>query len=146
MVFVAVKPQIFPEIEDEIAANYREGQIILSIMAGIDIATVGKKLPEDAKIVRLMPNTAMGVGAGVCLSPLRLCNGNRKSWLVDMLSSIAIVEEIPEKMMNGAMAISGSGPAYFYTMIDAMTLGGIEVGIPRKTGAFFGNPNDVGGC
>ena len=49
VVFVAVKPQIFPEIEDEIAANYREGQIILSIMAGIDIATVGKKLPKDAK-------------------------------------------------------------------------------------------------
>lgn len=133
VVFVAVKPQIFPEIEDEIAANYREGQIILSIMAGIDIATVGKKLPKDAKIVRLMPNTAMGVGAGVCLFTANdYVTETEKSWLVDMLSSIAIVEEIPEKMMNGAMAISGSGPAYFYTMIDAMTLGGIEVGIPKK--------------
>ncbi len=133
VVFVAVKPQVFPEIEEEIAANYREGQIILSIMAGLDLATVGKKLSKDAKIIRLMPNTAMGVGAGVCLlTANENVTETEKTWVIDMLSTIAMVEDIPEKMMNGAMAISGSGPAYFYTMIEAMTLGGIEVGVPKK--------------
>lgn len=131
LVFVAVKPQIFPEIERELADNYHQGQILLSIMAGIDLSKVGEVLSEEAKIIRLMPNTAMRVGAGVCLlSANKNVTEEEKQRITVLLSAIAMVKEIPEKMMNGAMAISGSGPAYFYTMMDAMVLGGIEVGVP----------------
>lgn len=132
VVFVAVKPQVYPEIEDIIAENYREGQIIISMMAGVTLATLEAKLPE-AKIVRIMPNTAMSVGAGVCLFTANQKVGEKeKTWLIEVLSTLGLVEEMDESTMDGAMAISGSGPAFFYTMIEGLVLGGIEVGLPKK--------------
>lgn len=131
VVFIAVKPQVYPEIADIIADNYREGQIIISIMAGVALENISAKLPK-AKIVRIMPNTAMSVGAGVCLfTANENLTEKEKDWLIEVLSSLGLVEEIKESMMDGAMAISASGPAFYYTMVESMVLGGIEVGLPK---------------
>lgn len=132
MVFIAVKPQVYPDVENILASHYREGQILVSIMAGLSLATIGRKIPK-AKIVRLMPNTAMAVGAGVCLySQNDYLEEKEKQWLFDLLSHIAMVVEIDESKMNAGSAISGSSPAFFYSMIEGLVLGGIEVGLPKK--------------
>lgn len=129
---IAVKPQVYPLVADEIVANYQEGTLLLSIMAGVTLATLGEKLPQSAKVIRLMPNTAMVVGEGVCLlSANENVTAEEKERIKDLLSLLGLVKEIPEKNMNGAMAISGSGPAFFYTMAEAMMLGGIETGLPK---------------
>lgn len=130
---IAVKPQVYPSIAGEIAAGYQEGTLLLSIMAGVTLATLSETLPQNAKVIRLMPNTAMAVGAGVCLLA---ANENvteaEKEQISSVFSLLGLVKEISEKNMNGAMAISGSGPAFFYTMAEAMMLGGIETGLPKE--------------
>jgi pyrroline-5-carboxylate reductase len=132
-VIIAVKPQIYPNIAAEIAENYREGTLLLSIMAGVTVATLEENLPESAKVIRLMPNTAMAVNAGVCLlSANKNVTDAEKQRIIDLLSLLGMVKEIPEKNMNAAMALSGSGPAFFYTMIEGMMLGGIKAGLPKK--------------
>ena len=129
---IAVKPQVYLSIAEEIGAAYRRGMIIISIMAGVKIETIAKHLPDDAKIIRLMPNMAMTVGAGVLLMT---CNDKvsaaEKERIKGLFADMALVKEIPEKLMDAGTAISGSGPAFFYMMIEGMTLGGIEAGFGK---------------
>lgn len=131
-VILAVKPQIYPAVADLVSQNYREGQILISIMAGITLDTLAKGLPETAKIIRLMPNMAMTVGAGVCLLT---ANENvteaEKEEVKSLLAPMGLVKELPEHLMDAGTAISGSGPAFFYTMVEAMMLGGIREGFTR---------------
>lgn len=130
---IAVKPQVYPSIAREITAAYREGSLVLSIMAGVTLATLGETLPPKAKVIRLMPNTAMAVGAGVCLlAANENVTAEEKERITAILSRLGLVKEIPEKQMNGAMALAGSGPAFFYTMAEGMMLGGIETGLPKE--------------
>lgn len=130
---IAVKPQVYPFVAEEIAAHYREGLLLVSVMAGISMADIGKHLPSSAKIIRLMPNMAMAVGAGVCLLT---ANENvteaEKARLVGLLSPLGLVKEIPEHLMDAGTALSGSGPAFFYSMVDAMMLGGVQAGFSRN--------------
>ncbi len=133
IIFLAVKPQLYPSIKDEVKSYYRDGKILVSIMAGVDLATLGRDLPANAKIVRLMPNGAMAIGKGICL----YCdNGNltesEKAWLLDLLSSMGMVKELPETQMNAAMSVAACSPAVYYTLLDGMILGGISVGLSKE--------------
>lgn len=130
---IAVKPQVYPQIAAEIATNYQKGTLLLSIMAGVTLATLCATLPADAKVIRLMPNTAMSVGEGVCLlSANQNVTAAEKQKIHDLLSLLGLVKELPENKMNSGMAVSGSGPAFFYTMAEAMMLGGIQTGLTKK--------------
>lgn len=132
-VFLAVKPQVYPSLREEITAGYRKGQVLISIMAGVELDTIGASLPQDAKIVRLMPNGAMSIGKGICL----YCdNGNvpqkEKTFLLSLLGSMGLVRELPEKQMNAAMAVASCSPALYYTVLDSLMLGGIAVGLTKE--------------
>lgn len=129
---ISVKPQVYPAVADTVAAHYREGQILLSIMAGITLETLAAKLPPSAKVIRLMPNMAMSVGAGVCLmSANENVTEEEKQQVKEIFSAFGLVKEIPEHQMDAGTALSGSGPAFFYSMIDAMMLGGVQAGFTR---------------
>ena len=144
VLFLAVKPQVFPEVEDVLSKNYREGQIIVSIMAGVTMETIGEKIPH-AKIIRLMPNTAMAVGAGACLfTANEQVTEKEQDWVKSLLSRLGTVTVLKEAQMNAATAISGSGPAFFYAMIESLVLGGIEVGLPKKTALDLANQTMYG--
>ncbi|MBR5329091.1 MAG: pyrroline-5-carboxylate reductase [Firmicutes bacterium] len=132
-VVIAVKPQVYPSVADEIAAHYKEGQILISIMAGVKMETLGAKLPAYAKIIRLMPNMAMTVGKGVCLlSANPNVTEEEKAHIMSILGVMGLVKEIPEHLMDAGTAISGSGPAFFYSMVEAMMLGGVKEGFSRN--------------
>lgn len=128
-IVLAVKPQVYPSVAAKISEGYREGQILISVMAGVTMDTLAENLPTSAKIIRLMPNMAMSVGKGVCL----LCaNENvseeEKTQIKALLGVMGLVKEIPEGLMDIGTAISGSGPAFFYSMAEAMMLGGVRGG------------------
>lgn len=128
-VVLAVKPQVYPSVTEKVAANYREGQILISIMAGIKLETLKEPLPEKAKIIRLMPNMAMSIGKGVCLfCANENVTAEEKEQIKAILSVMGLVKEIPEHLMDAGTAISGSGPAFFYSMAEAMMLGGVRGG------------------
>lgn len=128
-IFLAVKPQVYPSIAAEVRANYREGQILISIMAGLTMETLAEGLPASAKIIRLMPNMAMSVNKGVCLF---CANENvtedEKAHIMALLGVMGLVKDISEGLMDIGTAISGSGPAFFYSMAEAMMLGGVRGG------------------
>ncbi|MBQ1251951.1 MAG: pyrroline-5-carboxylate reductase [Firmicutes bacterium] len=129
---IAVKPQVYPDVAEVIAENHKDGQIGISIMAGITLETLGATLPETAKIIRLMPNMAMTVGAGVCLlAANKNVTEAEKEEVKALLAPMGLVKEIPEHLMDAGTALSGSGPAFFYSMVEAMMIGAVKEGFTR---------------
>lgn len=143
--FIAVKPQVYAEVEAEIAAHYRAGQLVISLLAGTTLARIGAQLPAHKKLVRLMPNLAMAVGAGTCLlSANEQVTAEEKSAVKALLATTGLVQELPESSIDAATAIAGSGPAFFYMMIEGLTLGGINMGLPRDTALALANQTMLG--
>jgi len=134
VVLVAVKPQIIKEALSVFeTAGKNNGCLWISIAAGISISTLQNLLPSDAKIARVMPNTPALIGEGCSLYSLNsFCDENDKKTVEQILNSVGISFEIPESQMNAATGLSGSGPAYIYTIIEAFAEAGVAAGLPYE--------------
>lgn len=132
-IVITVLPQIYERVREEIAANYREGQVIISPMAGISLDYLAAGLPAGAKICRMMPNMALEIGAGTSLFSFNdQCSAAEKEELLSTFSALGLAKEIPENLMDAATSLAGCTPGFFYTMIDAMMLGGVKIGFSRS--------------
>jgi pyrroline-5-carboxylate reductase len=127
---LAVKPQIVPEVLPELALRLN-GALLISIAVGVSLEALSETLPETTPLVRVMPNTPAMVGEGMSLisagthvrtEHLRAC--------VQLFESVGRTAVIPEELQNAGAAISGSGPAYFALVIDALARGGLAQGLP----------------
>ena len=106
--------------------------VIISIAAGISINSIAKTAGDDKKIVRAMPNTPVTTGCGMTvLSHSYSITADEIQYVRSIFSSIGEVLIMDEKHMNAVTAISGSGPAYIFTFIQAMADAGVKLGIPR---------------
>lgn len=133
VVFLAVKPQVMSAalggIEDVLA-----GKLIVSIAAGLTISTLQQWLPDSCRLIRVMPNTPCLVGAGACgVSRSETATDEDEALVVELLESVGVVETVPEKLLDAVTGLSGSGPAYVFQMIEALSDGGVKVGLPRAT-------------
>ncbi|MCL1864693.1 MAG: pyrroline-5-carboxylate reductase [Spirochaetes bacterium] len=129
LLVLAVKP----DITIKIAAKLKNfSGIIISIAAGVSINTIKANAGEDKKIVRAMPNAPVNVKSGMTVMSH---TGNLSSNEVDIVksffSTVGEVLVMDEKYINAVTAISGSGPAYVFTFLQAMADGGVKLGIPR---------------
>ena len=135
IVVLAVKPQVLEEVLTQIRdIPSGDKKIFLSIAAGKDIAWLSERLPENAKIVRCMPNTPALVNegcSGVCRNVA--VTDEEFSLVMKLLESFGKAYEIKESMMDGVVAVSGSSPAYIFMLIEAMADGAVLSGLPRKT-------------
>jgi len=131
---VAVKPQDMARMIDEIAGLVTASQLVISVAAGITTSFIERRFPAEVPVVRVMSNTpvlvdeAMSVisaGAFAAESHLRLTE--------EMLLPVGKVLRIPESQQDAATALSGSGPAYVYYLVEAMVDAGILLGMPRRT-------------
>ncbi|WP_163329480.1 pyrroline-5-carboxylate reductase [Desulfurobacterium thermolithotrophum] len=132
IIFLAVKPQIMSSILREIAETISPTQIIVSMAAGYPIKKIEELIGNDKKIVRIMPNILIKVKKGITAlcHNFRLLNEDLK--LVEsLLSSCSEVVSVDEKLFDGVTALSGSGPAFIFLMIEALSDGGVKVGLPR---------------
>lgn len=132
VVFVAVKPQYYEQVLKEIKADVKEGQIFISIAPGKTLAWLGTCLNEQVKIIRTMPNTPALVGEGmtaVCANE----NVTEKELqdVIRILQAVGVVEVIPENLMDVAVGVSGSSPAYVFMFIEAMADAAVAGGMPR---------------
>lgn len=130
IVFFTVKPfQIIPlamEVGDEI-----KGKICFSMAAGLELSLLCQVLP-DVKWVRGMTNTcAIVKKAFTVYTPSKSFTGEELLMIEGILGTMGLVEKVEERFMDPLTAMSGSGPAYIYTVIEALTYGGLRVGIPR---------------
>lgn len=133
-IVLAIKPQYYASVLEEIKEAVNHSHIIISIAPGITIDSIKKQLSNKIKIVRAMPNTPALIGEGmsvVSFSDDAFSKEERED-IIQFFSSFGVMEEIEEKLMNAVVPISGSSPAYVYMMIEAMADAGVLAGLPRK--------------
>jgi len=129
IIIIAVKPDIAVSLSSSLK-NYNG--IIVSIAAGISLKTLLDQAGTDKKIIRAMPNTPVKTGSGMTvLSPSQKITDADIQLVKSIFTSIGEVLVMDEKYMNAVTAMSGSGPAYVFTFIQAMADAGVKLGIPR---------------
>jgi len=132
VVVLAVKPQSLDSAAEEATQCNYDKKLIISILAGKTLADIQSKIP-GCRLARVMPNTPAMVGCGASayvLSPN--CTDEHAANVESILSAFGIAERLSdEKLMDAVTGLSGSGPAYVYLLIEAMSDGGVRMGLPR---------------
>lgn len=132
VLIIAVKPQDIEPVLHELAPLVGPDSLIVSMCAGLPTSLYERRLPEAIPVVRVMPNTPMLVGAAMsAVSPGSHASGKHVQIVKDILSCVGKVVEIPESQQDAVTALSGSGPAYFFFLVEAMIDAGILLGVPR---------------
>jgi len=129
-VLLAVKPQVMGRVLEGIAQAVRPDATVISIAAGIRTDFIAGKLAGRGRIIRVMPNTPMLVGAGVSA----LCKGAGATdadlaWAERLFTACGKTVRVDEPMIDVVTAVSGSGPAYFFYLIEAMVAAGVAEGL-----------------
>jgi pyrroline-5-carboxylate reductase len=131
---LVVKPQDMGELLAEIAPVIRPDQLVVSLAAGITTAYIESRLPEGVAVVRVMPNTPALVDEGMAaISRGSHCDESHLQEAEELLASTGRVLRVPEKQQDAVTAISGSGPAYLFFVVEAMIEAGVHLGLPRST-------------
>lgn len=133
IVVLATKPQTFRNLLPEIASALPTGSLVISIAAGISSTTIEQALPSGTRVVRTMPNTPALIGAGATA----IAGGTHATEpdldLVERLfESVGIVVRAPESQLDAVTALSGSGPAYVFAMIEGLRDAGVREGLPAS--------------
>ena len=129
-VLIAVKPHIVGEVLDEIKPVVKEDSTIISIAAGVTTAFIDERLAGKGRIVRVMPNTPMLVGAGMsAIAAGPRATNDDVHWTQRLFSASGLTVVVEESMIDAVTAVSGSGPAYFFYLIEAMTAAGVAEGL-----------------
>lgn len=145
VLFLAVKPIFLPEVLEEISGSLREGTVIISIVAGKTIAFMEEYLGNNKKIVRCMPNTPALVGegcTGVCTNENVTKEELAKA--LELLGSFGIAKQVPERLMDTVVGVSGSSPAYVFMFIEAMADAAVLAGMPRQQAYEFAAQSVLG--
>ena len=133
-VALVVKPQDMSDVLEEIAPDLRAGQLVVSLAAGITTSFIESRVPEGVAVVRVMPNTPALVDEGMAaISPGSHCDDAHLAEVESLMASTGKVLRIPEKQMDAVTAISGSGPAYIFFVVESMIEAGVHLGLPRST-------------
>jgi pyrroline-5-carboxylate reductase len=129
---LAVKPGHVAEVLAEISGDVQSRHLVISIAAGVPLRTIAAALGSQARLARVMPNTPCLVGAGASAYALGGGATAGDGTLVSrLLSTVGIAVELPEAMLDAVTGLSGSGPAYVYQVIEALSDGGVLMGLPR---------------
>jgi pyrroline-5-carboxylate reductase len=133
VVFLAIKPQIFASIAQEISPLIPSSSLplLVSILAGVSLSQLETAFP-NLPVVRAMPNTPATVGAGMTA----ICAGknvatHHREQARQLFTAVGEVVEVAENLMDAVTGLSGSGPAYVAMMVEALADGGVSVGLPR---------------
>jgi pyrroline-5-carboxylate reductase len=136
LVLLAVKPQQMSDVVAGIRNEIPHQALVVSIAAGVTIDRLATSLPPNQRIVRVMPNTPCLIGRGVsCFSLGKHATKSDGETVAKLLSAVGAAFEVPESQLDAVTGLSGSGPAFVYSMIEALTEGGAEAGLPRELAA-----------
>ncbi|HET6739444.1 MAG TPA: pyrroline-5-carboxylate reductase [Kribbella sp.] len=131
---LVVKPQDMPDLLAEIAPAIGPTQTVVSLAAGITTGFVESRLPDGVAVVRVMPNTPALVDEGMAaISRGAHCDESHLELAERLLAATGRVVRVPEKQQDAVTAISGSGPAYIFFVVESMIEAGVHMGLPRGT-------------
>ena len=145
IVIVAVKPAMVPDLLDEIADSLEPGTLVLSVAAGVTIATFEKHLPDSVAVIRSMPNTPAVVGMAVTgLSAGTRSTDEQLALARALFETVGEVLVVPETKLDALSTISGSGPAYVFYLIEQLTQTAIDKGFTAEEAATMVNGTFLG--
>ena len=132
VVLIAVKPDVVGAVLAQIRPNLRSGAPVITVAAGVPLAYYEERLPPATPVVRVMPNTPAVVGKGAAaIAAGSSADEKHRALTETMLAPTGLVVRVAEKHLDAVTAISGSGPAYAFYLIDAMAEAGVLLGLPR---------------
>ncbi|KAI8118439.1 hypothetical protein FF38_06287 [Lucilia cuprina] len=131
IIFISVKPQVVPQVLAEVKSKSNE-KLFISVAMGVTIKTLEQNLSPTSRVIRVMPNTPALVqsGCSVFVRGSKATDEDAKN-TQKLLEAIGTCEEVDEYLLDPITALSGSGPAYVFVMIEALADGAVRMGIPR---------------
>jgi pyrroline-5-carboxylate reductase len=147
VVFLAVKPAQVQEVLSEARTTFSPDHLLISIAAGVPLAKLELGLPTGARVVRVMPNTPALVSASASAFALGKAATREDADLTQrLLGSVGLAVELKESLLDAVTGLSGSGPAYVYLMIEALSDGGVAAGLPRDVATRLAAQTVLGGA
>ncbi len=132
IVILSVKPQVIEKILAEVSSAVDSRKLVVSIAAGVAVAKIEKALRDGTRVVRVMPNTPALVLAGAAaLAGGKNATADDLSLAQAVFNSVGRAVVVEEKLMDAVTGLSGSGPAYVFLIIDALSDAGVKAGLPR---------------
>ena len=146
VLFLAVKPQQMESVLEEFSERKDCRQkLIVTIAAGLPLFYYWKRLGDEAKIVRVMPNTPCLVGKGAsAFAVSQAVTQDDIATVRVLLETVGMVEQVPEKLLDAVTGLSGSGPAFVCMILEAMSDAGVRMGLPRAMATAFANQTLLG--
>ncbi|NWW30953.1 P5CR1 reductase, partial [Panurus biarmicus] len=142
VLFLAVKPPIIPFILEEVGPDIEARHIVVSCAAGVTISSIEKKLSTfcpTPKVIRCMTNTPVIVREGATVYATGTHADVEDGKLLEQLmASVGFCTEVEEDLIDAVTGLSGSGPAYAFTALDALADGGVKMGLPRRLAVRLG--------
>jgi len=133
IIILAVKPQNMDLVLKDIHAELRKDQLIISVAASVTTKFVEDRIPQEIPVVRAMPNTPAVMNAGMTgLSAGSHADAAHKSMAEKIFKSVGETVYVDESLMDGVTALSASGPAYLYVVIESLAEAGVKLGISRE--------------
>lgn len=134
LIIIAVKPHYVPEVMAEMQRHLKKKPLVVSVAAGLTLSTLSQGLPKGTRIIRVMPNTPSLIGKGASgYSRGEHATEADAATVGELLAAVGVAVEVPEHLLDAVTGVSGSGPAYIYTVIEALADGGVRAGLPRDT-------------
>ena len=132
IIVLAVKPQILDRILEEISQEITRDKLVISIAAGVPVSAIESKLCSEARVIRAMPNTPALVQTGTTgVAPGEYANQEDLDLALDVFSSVGTTYILEETLLDAVTGLSGSGPAYIFLIIEALSDAGVKVGLSR---------------
>ncbi len=132
VIVLAIKPQNARQVIHEIREHVADDVLVISVLAGLTTEALQTAFAREIPVIRAMPNTPMIVDEGAtAITAGALATENHMTIARQLFESVGMVEVVPEYLMDAVTGLSGSGPAYVYMFIEALTDGGVKQGIPR---------------
>ena len=140
---LAVKPQIMPQVLKQLK-GYAAQALVISVAAGIKLASIVRTL-ETENAIRVMPNTPCLIGEGaIGITSTDRVNPETLDFAKKMFSAVGRVVQVNERQLDAVTGLSGSGPAYIFTMIEALADGGVMMGLRREDALLLATQTVIG--
>jgi pyrroline-5-carboxylate reductase len=129
-IFLCMKPKDAEEALRGLADRMRDGQLLVSVIAGLSTATIAKLVGRSVAVVRTMPNTSSTIGLGATgIAYNEFVSGSQRELVETMFRAVGVTAVVDEPLIDGVTAVSGSGPAYIYYVMEAMIQAGERLGL-----------------
>ncbi|MGC1649981.1 MAG: pyrroline-5-carboxylate reductase [Candidatus Sulfotelmatobacter sp.] len=145
IIVIAVKPQVVEDVVREISGHVTAKQVIVSVAASVPTSMIEKNLPPKVPVIRAMPNTPCQQGAGMTA----ICKGKHAraedvAMTCHMFDVVGRTVVVDEKHMDAVTALSASGPAYIYIILESLAEAGVKVGLPRDIATLLAAQTTLG--